>query len=210
MQPMRVTAQLAQLSNRFALSRGGEASVRTEFGTFTMAAYRDAEGLEHLAVMKGDVRGTGVLCRVHSECLTGEVFHSRRCECGPQLHLALRRIEEVGRGVVIYLRQEGRGIGLLNKLRAYALQDKGADTLEANVALGFAPDLRRYDVAAAILRDLGTQSVVLMSNNPDKVLGLQEAGIVVERREPHQIGVHEDNERYMETKRLRMGHLLGD
>jgi 3,4-dihydroxy 2-butanone 4-phosphate synthase/GTP cyclohydrolase II len=149
-----------------------------------------------------------VLCRVHSECLTGEVFHSRRCECGPQLDLALQRIEEKGQGVVIYLRQEGRGIGLLNKIRAYALQDEGADTLDANLALGFEGDLRSYDVAAEMLRDLGVSSVVLMSNNLDKVRQLEQAGIDVQRRLPHVAGVHEDNRAYLHTKQSRMGHVF--
>jgi 3,4-dihydroxy 2-butanone 4-phosphate synthase/GTP cyclohydrolase II len=189
--------------------RGGESVVRTEFGTFRMLAYRDSEGREHLAVVKGAVRSRkAVLCRVHSECLTGEVFRSRRCDCGPQLDLALRRIEEAGSGLVIYLRQEGRGIGLVNKIRAYALQDGGADTVEANHALGFPGDLRRYDVAAAILRDLGVRSVVLLTNNLDKVRGLQEAGFTVEARLPHLAPVNDDNRRYMETKRDKMGHLF--
>ncbi len=189
--------------------RGGESVVRTEHGTFRMLAYRDGDGLEHLAVVKGAIRGRReVLCRVHSECLTGEVFRSRRCDCGPQLDLALQRIEEAGSGVVVYLRQEGRGIGLVNKIRAYALQDEGADTVEANHALGFADDLRRYDVAAEILRDLGVRSVVLLTNNPDKIQGLQEAGLTVEARLPHVVAAHDDNRRYLETKRARMGHLL--
>lgn len=190
------------------VERDGEARIRTEFGTFRFVGFRDGQGLEHLAVIKGDVRGIDVLCRVHSECMTGEVFHSRRCDCGAQLHSALQRIEQEGRGVVVYLRQEGRGIGLLNKLRAYTLQDGGADTLEANVALGFAPDLRSYDVAAAILQALQVDSVLLMSNNPDKTSQLKEAGIAVTRRVSHLVGVHEDNHDYMQTKRRRMGHIF--
>lgn len=191
-------------------TREGEAQIQTTFGTFRFLGYRDAHGLEHLAVVKGDVQGTQVLCRVHSECMTGEVFHSRRCECGPQLHLALQRIEEAGRGIVVYLRQEGRGIGLLNKIRAYALQDRGKDTVEANLELGFAEDLRTYDVAADMLRDLGVQSVLLMSNNPDKVRQLQSAGIQVERRIAHVVGVHEENAAYMRTKHQRMGHIYSE
>jgi 3,4-dihydroxy 2-butanone 4-phosphate synthase / GTP cyclohydrolase II len=201
--------QTSQELNTPLVVRGGESVVRTEFGTFRMLAYRDGDGLEHLAVVKGAVRNRkSVLCRVHSECLTGEVFRSRRCDCGPQLDLALRRIEEAGSGLVVYLRQEGRGIGLVNKIRAYALQDGGADTVEANHALGFPGDLRRYDVAAGILRDLGVRSVVLLTNNPDKVRGLQEASFVVEARLPHVVPANEDNQRYMETKRRRMGHLV--
>jgi GTP cyclohydrolase II len=192
------------------IEREGEAQIRTDKGLFRFVGFRDAEGLEHLAVIKGDIRGSDVLCRVHSECLTGEVFHSRRCECGPQLDLALERIEAEGRGVVVYLRQEGRGIGLLNKIRAYALQDSGKDTLDANLALGFAGDLRQYDVAARMLAELGVQSVSLMSNNPDKVRQLEEAGIKVVRRLAHVVGIHEENRAYMETKEARMGHLIGD
>ena len=203
--------QISQELNTPLVVRGGESVVRTEFGTFRMVAYRDGDGLEHLAVAKGAVRGRkGVLCRVHSECLTGEVFRSRRCDCGPQLDLALRRIEEAGSGLVVYLRQEGRGIGLVNKIRAYALQDGGADTVEANHALGFPGDLRRYDVAAAILRDLGVRSVVLLTNNPDKVRGLQDASFLVEARLPHVVPANDDNRRYMEPTRRRMGHLLSD
>lgn len=186
--------------------REGEALIRTDFGEFRFLGYRDESGLEHLAVLQGDVSGEAVLCRVHSECLTGEVFHSRRCECGAQLDLALQRIAESGRGVLVYLRQEGRGIGLLNKIRAYALQDQGADTVEANLALGFAGDLRSYAVAAEILRDLGVASVMLLSNNPDKARGLQLAGIDVQQRLPHVAGVHAENAAYLRTKRLRMGH----
>lgn len=190
--------------------RGGEAVVRTEFGTFRMIGYRDHEGLEHLAVVKGAVRGLRkVLCRVHSECLTGEVFRSRRCDCGPQLDLALQRIEEAGSGVVIYLRQEGRGIGLVNKIRAYTLQDSGVDTVEANHALGFPGDLRTYGVAAEMLRDLGIKSVVLMTNNPAKIEGLQQAHFLVEARIPHYINPTADNFKYLETKQNKMGHLLG-
>ncbi|MCA9671147.1 MAG: GTP cyclohydrolase II [Myxococcales bacterium] len=174
-----------------------------------MVAYRDAEGTEHMAIVKGDVTGDDVLCRVHSECLTGEVFGSRRCECGPQLERALQRIEESGRGVVVYLRgHEGRGIGLINKIRAYALQDEGADTLEANQLLGFQGDMRSYDVAAQILADLGVRSVALMTNNPTKVEGLEDCGVRVMRRVEHHVGVHDDNRFYIETKVARMGHLI--
>jgi len=191
------------------VERGGEAEVRTDHGLFRMVAYRDQQGIEHMAIVKGDVSGDEVLCRVHSECLTGEVFGSRRCECGPQLERALQRIEEAGRGVVVYLRgHEGRGIGLRSKLRAYAMQDQGADTLEANQLLGFKGDLRSYDVAAQILGDLGVRSVVLMTNNPSKVEGLESCGANVARRVEHHVGVHDDNRFYIETKVARMGHLI--
>ena len=204
-----MAGKIVPLTARTGLERGGEADVRTDHGVFRMVAYADARGREHLAVISGTVEGeANVLCRVHSECLTGEVFASRRCDCGPQLELALQRISEAERGVVVYLRQEGRGIGLSNKMRAYQLQDEGADTLEANELLGFAGDLRRYDTAAQILADLGVASVVLMSNNPLKARGLEAAGIAVTRRVAHSVEAHEDNRRYLETKRSRMGHDL--
>jgi 3,4-dihydroxy 2-butanone 4-phosphate synthase/GTP cyclohydrolase II len=208
MLPMLPKKAVTTSSGRIAV-RGGEAVVRTEFGTFRLIAYYDRDGLEHLAVIKGAVKGkSGVLCRVHSECLTGEVFRSRRCDCGPQLDLAMQKIEAAGSGVIVYLRQEGRGIGLVNKIRAYALQDQGADTVEANEALGFPPDLRKYDVAAAILRDLGVRSVQLMTNNPQKIEGLREQHLLVDARIPHVAETNEDNRRYLETKRARMGHLF--
>lgn len=173
-----------------------------------MIAYRDHEGLEHLAIVKGDPRGKDILCRIHSECLTGDVFGSQRCDCGPQLALALQRIERAGVGAVVYLRQEGRGIGLVNKLRAYALQERGIDTLDANLALGFAGDLRSYDSAAQILTDLGVGSVRLMTNNPEKVSDLKRSGVMVSARVDHLADVNEHNHRYLKTKQDRMGHLL--
>lgn len=173
-----------------------------------MVAYEDCER-EHVAVIKGDLSTEDpVLCRIHSECLTGDVFGSNRCDCGPQLQLALETIEQAGRGIVLYLRQEGRGIGLSNKLRAYTLQDQGIDTYDANVALGFPADLRDYDIAAAILHDLRVTSVILMTNNPEKVQGLEAAGIHVAERLKHFIEPHEHNERYLQTKRDKMGHLF--
>lgn len=205
---MLAESSLAFLRPKSIVQLKAETDIRTEHGAFRFYGFEDLQGKEHLAVVKGDVRGANVLCRVHSECMTGEVFGSRRCECGPQLDLALKRIEAAGRGVLIYLRQEGRGIGLINKLKAYALQSEGADTLDANLALGFGGDLRTYDVAAEMLRQLGTESVTLMSNNPDKQQQLEDAGIVVERRVPHICGVHDDNRGYMRTKTQRMGHVL--
>jgi GTP cyclohydrolase II/3,4-dihydroxy 2-butanone 4-phosphate synthase/GTP cyclohydrolase II len=163
---------------------------------------------EHVAIVKGDVQdGERVLARVHSECLTGEVLHSLKCDCREQLDLALRRISDAGRGVVLYLRQEGRGIGLGNKIRAYALQAEGFDTVDANRELGFDDDLRRYQVASNMLADLGVRSVDLMTNNPSKIDALEQDGIVVARRVPHYVEPHEHNLDYITTKRSRMGHL---
>jgi GTP cyclohydrolase II len=152
--------------------------------------------------------GSSPLLRIHSECLTGDVFHSLRCDCRAQLEIAFREISAEGRGLIIYEHQEGRGIGLMNKLRAYELQDRGADTVEANEQLGFESDLRNYALPGAILRDLGIPSVRLMSNNPDKVKALEEAGIVVSERVPCIAEAHESRRNYLETKRDKMGHLL--
>ena len=156
----------------------------------------------------GEVEGAeDLLIRVHSECLTGEALHSIRCDCRDQLDLALERIQSAGTGAVIYLRQEGRGIGLGNKIRAYAKQDEGLDTVDANLALGFEDDQRGYQVAADMLRDLGVRSVALMTNNPRKVQGLEHDGIKVTRREPHEVEVHDHNREYLKTKQDRLGHL---
>jgi len=160
-----------------------------------------------MAAWMGDIRGEGVLCRVHSECWTGEVMGSLKCDCRAQLDLALERIAQEGRGVLVYLRQEGRGIGLGNKVRAYALQELGADTVEANVRLGLPVDARRYDIAAAILRDLGVRSVVLMTNNPRKIAGLEANGVVVDRRLSHWVPASLHSAHYLATKRERLGHL---
>jgi 3,4-dihydroxy 2-butanone 4-phosphate synthase/GTP cyclohydrolase II len=167
------------------------------------------DGTEHVALVYGDVTNQkNVLVRVHSECLTGDVLHSARCDCGEQLDLALTKIVEEGKGVLVYLKQEGRGIGLVNKIRAYALQDKGMDTVEANVELGFEPDLRCYKLAAEILEDLKVESIRLMTNNPDKVSGLEENGTKILERIPIVIDPREPNKFYLETKRKRMGHIL--
>lgn len=194
------------------LVRYAEAELPTEYGTFRVVVYRE-EGAsdEHCAIVRGDVRGrSDVLTRVHSACLTGEVLHSLKCDCREQLVLALRRIAARDAGVVLYLRQEGRGIGLGNKIRAYALQQGGADTVDANTLLGFDPDLRRYHVASAMLADLGVRSVALMTNNPDKVAALRMDGIVVTRRIEHAVRPNEHNRGYLDTKRERMGHLLSE
>lgn len=185
----------------------------TAHGTFVAHAYRfilDETGDHlHIALVKGDLDGEEpVLVRVHSECLTGDVFGSLRCDCGPQLHRAMKAIEAEGRGVLIYMRQEGRGIGLLPKLKAYELQEKGLDTVEANVALGFAPDLRDYGVGAQIMADLGLRHVRLLTNNPRKVIGLEGYGIDIVERVPIEIEANPFNERYLDTKREKMGHMI--
>ena len=191
------------------IARYAEAEMPTRFGPFRVVVYRERDSdKEHLAVIAGQVEGAkDLLIRVHSECLTGEAFHSLRCDCRDQLDLALERIQAAGNGAVLYLRQEGRGIGLGNKIRAYAKQDEGLDTVDANLALGFEDDQRGYQVAADMLRDLGVQSVALMTNNPRKVQGLENDGIEVTRREPHEVEAHEHNRGYLKTKQDRLGHL---
>lgn len=193
------------------VERYAEAQLPTRFGPFRVVVYRELEGdKEHLAVIAGDLRGAeDLLIRVHSECLTGEALHSLRCDCRDQLDLALERIQSAGDGAVLYLRQEGRGIGLGNKIRAYAKQDEGLDTVDANLALGFEDDQRGYQMAADMLRDLGVRSVALMTNNPRKVQGLEKDGILVSRREPHEVEAHEHNRDYLKTKQDRLGH-FGD
>jgi len=185
-----------------------ETTIPTTHGAFRFRAYRDrTTGADHLAIVAGDPTN-GALVRVHSECLTGEVFGSEKCECGPQLNAALDEIQREG-GVVIYMRgHEGRGIGLINKLKAYRLQEAGLDTLDANIALGFPADARDYGAAVDILNDLGLTEIRLLTNNPDKVLQLADHGMTVLDQVPLVVGVGEFNEAYLETKRDRMGHLL--
>lgn len=192
------------------VTRYSEADVPTEYGQVRLVVYREAvSGHEHTAIVVGDLRGASdVLVRAHSECFTGEVLHSLKCDCREQLDLAIRRIVAAGRGAVLYLRQEGRGIGLGNKIRAYALQEKGADTVDANTMLGFGADERRYDVAAAMLRDLGVRSIALMTNNPAKVDALAAEGVVVTRREAHAVEPNEHSRGYLVTKVVRMGHVI--
>ena len=187
-----------------------EVDMPTAWGHFRLTMYRSlTTGLEHLALVKGDVAGgEPVLVRVHSECFTGDVLGSERCDCGPQLHTAMSMVEKEGRGAILYMRQEGRGIGLANKLHAYRKQEAGMDTVEANVALGFAPDLREYGEGAQILGDLGITKVRLITNNPRKIKGLAGYGIEISERVPVVIPATEYDKRYLETKRVKMGHLL--
>ncbi len=184
------------------------ASLPTPFAEFAMTVYQAAGGKEHLALTLGDLSGAAPLVRIHSECLTGDALFSLRCDCGFQLEHALQRIATEGRGAVLYLRQEGRGIGLANKIRAYALQDHGADTVEANAHLGFPADLRDYQGAVEILRDLGLTQVRLMTNNPRKVEALQKSQIDVVERIPMHCGRNPHNEGYLHTKADKLGHLL--
>lgn len=182
----------------------------TRYGHFTAYGYvNKLNGEHHVALVKGEVgEGEELLCRVHSECLTGDTFGSLRCDCGQQLHTAMRQIEEEGRGVLLYMRQEGRGIGLINKLRAYELQEQGMDTLEANLALGFRGDEREYYIGAQILRDLGAKTLRLLTNNPDKVYQLQDFGMEIVERVPIQAPANPHDIRYLRTKQTRMGHLV--
>lgn len=212
---------IISIEDLIAYRRSAEPTVRREaatrlptaFGDFTAYGYRSTvDGVEHVALVHGDVTeggGEDILVRIHSECLTGDIFQSQRCDCGPQLHASMQRITEEGRGVVVYLRgHEGRGIGLLSKLRAYELQERGVDTLDANLELGLPADARDYAAGAQILKDLGVRSLRLMTNNPDKTAAVLHHGLAVTGREPMPVQAGEHNLRYLRTKRDRMGHDL--
>jgi 3,4-dihydroxy 2-butanone 4-phosphate synthase/GTP cyclohydrolase II len=182
----------------------------TEYGDFDLYLYRSlTDGQHHLALVKGEVADQPkVLVRVHSECLTGDVFGSRRCDCGPQLHQAMRQVAQEGRGVILYMRQEGRGIGLPSKIQAYKLQESGYDTVEANLKLGYKMDLREYGIGAQILVDLGIKTIRLLTNNPKKVVGLEGYGLEIVQQVPIRVKPNPHNARYLKTKREKLGHLI--
>ncbi len=203
------TLRLA-LTGQPRVKRASTALLPTEWGPFTIHVFEDAkDGETHVAVVRGDLGdGEEVLARIHSACLTGDIFHSARCDCGPQLQMAMSLIAKEERGVILYLNQEGRGIGLANKIRAYALQDQGYDTVEANHRLGFAADLRDYGIAGLMFRNLGVRSVRLLSNNPLKLAAFEGEGLTVSQRIPIEIPASESTRRYLTTKKEKLGHEL--
>lgn len=199
-----------RLKHDSLVEKGEEVMLPTKYGDFHLIPFRQKDnGLEHVALIKGDISGDEpVLVRVHSSCMTGDIFGSMRCECGDQLHKAMELVEQEGRGVILYLNQEGRGIGLMDKIRAYKLQENGMDTVDANLHLGHKADERDYGVGANILHNLGVRKMRLMTNNPMKRVGLQGYGLEITENIPLEIAPNEYNERYMHTKRDRMGHIL--
>jgi 3,4-dihydroxy 2-butanone 4-phosphate synthase / GTP cyclohydrolase II len=205
-----IRARVRVALGKARLRRVAKAKLPTEFGEFEIHAYDDVAGRKtHIALVLGDIGdGKGVLARLHSSCLTGDVFHSARCDCGPQLHAAMERVAAEGRGVILYLNQEGRGIGLANKIRAYALQDQGYDTVEANERLGFGADQREYGLGVEMLRDLGVKSMRMLTNNPRKLAGVETHGMSVSEIVPIEIPASESTRRYLRTKKEKLGHLL--
>ncbi|MFC1768530.1 GTP cyclohydrolase II [Nanoarchaeota archaeon] len=189
------------------INRSAEALLPTEFGIFKVIVYSSGDNLEHAAIINGDLLKKPILVRLHSECLTGDVFHSKRCDCHDQLINSIKKISQEG-GVVIYLRQEGRGIGLLNKIKAYSLQDNGLDTVDANIHLGFKADERDYEIAALILKDLKINEIKLLTNNPDKINDLENHGIIVKERIKLILEPNDTNKKYLETKKNKLGHLI--
>jgi 3,4-dihydroxy 2-butanone 4-phosphate synthase/GTP cyclohydrolase II len=200
-----------RMQHESLIRRAATATIPTGYGgDFKLIVYEnDVDSMQHVALVKGDITPEDeVLVRVHSECLTGDVFGSQRCDCGDQLHRAMRMVAEAGKGVIVYMHQEGRGIGLVNKIKAYELQEQGKDTVEANIALGFKEDLRDYGIGAQILADIGVRKIRLLTNNPKKIIGLEGYGMTLTERVPIEIKPNENNIQYLRTKKKKMGHIL--